>query len=70
MEVGVKGVTTALYVRVSTDKQADEGFSLDAQQERLEAFCQAQGWTVNSDHVYVDVGISGKSTDGQKGILM
>ena len=29
---------TALYIRVSTDKQADEGFSLDAQRTRLDAY--------------------------------
>ena len=53
---------TALYIRVSTDKQADEGFSLDAQRTRLDAYCIAQGWTVCADHVYVD-SVSGKNTD-------
>lgn len=53
---------TALYIRVSTDKQADEGFSLDAQRTRLDAYCIAQGWTVCPDHVYVD-SVSGKNTD-------
>lgn len=55
--------TTALYVRVSTDKQADEGYSLDAQQEKLQAYCMAQEWTVQPGHVYVDAGITGKTTD-------
>lgn len=54
---------TALYIRVSTEKQADEGFSLDSQKERLQAFCVAHGWTVDERHVYVDAGISGKTTD-------
>lgn len=63
MELGVKVDNTALYIRVSTDKQANEGFSLDAQRERLEAFCVAQGWAVNANHVYVDAGQSGKTTD-------
>lgn len=62
LELGAKVEVTALYVRVSTEKQADEGFSLDAQQERLQAFCQAQGWTVDTNHIYIDAGISGKST--------
>lgn len=53
---------TALYIRVSTDKQADEGFSLDAQRTRLDAYCVAQGWTVCADHVYVD-SVSGKNTE-------
>lgn len=31
------------YIRVSTDEQASEGFSLDAQRARLQAYCTAQG---------------------------
>ena len=54
---------TALYIRVSTDKQAEEGFSLDAQEEKLYAYCVAQGWTVCEGHVYVDAGMSGKTAD-------
>ena len=54
---------TALYVRVSTDKQVDEGYSLDAQAKRLGAYCEAQGWTVDARHIFVDAGVSGKSTD-------
>lgn len=57
------GGATALYIRVSTAKQADEGFSLDAQRVKLDAYCTAQGWTVDEDHVYVDEGASAKSTD-------
>jgi len=53
---------TALYVRVSTDNQAEHGFSLDEQQERLRAHCVAQGWSVNEDHIYIDAGVSGKSS--------
>ena len=30
-ELTAAPVTTALYVRVSTERQADEGYSLDAQ---------------------------------------
>ena len=54
---------TALYMRVSTAQQADEGFGLDVQRTRLEAQCTAQGWRVCPEHVYTDAGISGKSTD-------
>lgn len=54
---------TAIYIRVSTQKQADEGFSLEAQQERLEAYCKAQGWLVDAADIYIDAGASGKSTD-------
>ncbi len=61
--LGLQDAITALYIRVSTGKQAEEGFSLEAQQERLQAYCTAQGWTVGADHIYVDAGISGKTTD-------
>jgi len=50
----------AIYTRVSTEDQAKEGYSLAAQKERLEAFCDAQGWDVAE--FYVDEGHSGRST--------
>ncbi|HOB39252.1 MAG TPA: recombinase family protein [Methanomassiliicoccaceae archaeon] len=49
----------AIYTRVSTDDQAEEGYSLEAQMERLEAYCEAQGWEVAEK--YVDDGFSGRS---------
>ncbi len=51
----------ALYTRVSTEDQAKEGFSLDAQSERLHAFCRAQGWTVAQE--YVDDGHTGRNVN-------
>ncbi|MBR2394881.1 MAG: recombinase family protein, partial [Candidatus Methanomethylophilaceae archaeon] len=36
----------ALYARVSTEDQAKEGFSLDAQIKRLEAYCKVRGWDI------------------------
>ena len=63
LPLGAKAPVTALYIRVSTEKQADEGFSLDAQERRLQAFCTAQEWIVDDKHIYVDAGVSGKSTD-------
>ncbi|WP_206922037.1 recombinase family protein [Alicyclobacillus suci] len=47
----------ALYERVSTDEQAQSGFSLDAQKERLEAYCKSQGWS-DFEH-FTDDGYSG-----------
>lgn len=32
------------YIRVSTEDQAREGFSLDAQAGRLRKYCEAKGW--------------------------
>ena len=57
---------TALYVRVSTELQAVEGFSLEAQQKQLEAYCFAHGWHVCPEHIYIDAGKSGKSTDREQ----
>jgi DNA invertase Pin-like site-specific DNA recombinase len=54
---------TALYIRVSTERQAQEGNSLAAQEKRLRDYCSAHGWNVADDHVYTDAGISGKSTE-------
>ncbi len=51
--------SVALYTRVSTEDQAKEGFSLDAQLDRLQAYCKARGWEVAS--TYVDDGHSGRN---------
>lgn len=48
----------AIYIRVSTSEQADKGYSIDEQRERLIAYCKAMGWEMSG--VYVDGGYSGK----------
>jgi site-specific DNA recombinase len=50
----------ALYTRVSTEDQAREGFSLDAQLERLRLYAKAQAWEIAGE--YVDEGHSGRTT--------
>ncbi|WP_412547077.1 recombinase family protein [Peribacillus simplex] len=50
---------TAIYMRVSTEEQAKEGYSLSAQQEKLEAFCFSQGWELKG--VYCEEGQSAKN---------
>jgi site-specific DNA recombinase len=35
-----------LYTRVSTDEQASSGYSLEDQLDKLEAYCDQQGWEV------------------------
>lgn len=50
---------TALYLRVSTEAQADEGYSLAAQAEKLEAYCRMKG--VARFKRYVDGGFSGSN---------
>lgn len=41
------------YARVSTEKQGDNGVSLEAQQERIFAYCKARGW--DAPRVWVEV---------------
>ncbi|MBP3831047.1 MAG: recombinase family protein [Clostridia bacterium] len=48
-----------LYMRVSTDDQAKEGFSLPEQKERLENFCKFKGYEIID--YYQDAGISAKT---------
>lgn len=62
-QLGISTDCTALYIRVSTDKQADEGFSIDAQQAKLRAYCTAHDYHVCEDHIYIDAGVSGKTAD-------
>ena len=50
-----------LYVRVSTQEQAKEGYSIDEQIERLRDYCKAMGWIIVK--IYTDAGYSGASTD-------
>lgn len=49
----------AIYSRVSTEDQAKEGFSLEAQLKRLRAYCRARGWEIAGE--FVDDGHSGRS---------
>ncbi|HAN93427.1 MAG TPA: hypothetical protein DCQ33_15290 [Nitrospira sp.] len=55
------GVRVVGYIRVSTDMQALEGISLDAQRARLQAYCTAQELMLVD--VIADEGQSAKSLD-------
>ena len=50
---------TALYCRVSTDAQYEEGYSIDAQTELLEAYCKSR--QITNYKPYVDGGFSGSN---------
>lgn len=50
-----------IYIRVSTQEQAEEGYSVGAQTDRLRAYCKAKGWNVQQ--IYTDPGFSGSNTD-------
>jgi len=54
-------VRAAVYLRVSTEEQSREGYSIAAQRDRLLAFCKAQGWDVVG--IYADEGYSSATLD-------
>lgn len=54
-------MNVAIYVRVSTEEQAREGFSIAAQRERLKMFCDSQGWNITKE--YIEEGRSAKNTE-------
>ena len=58
MENKVKNLC-GLYLRVSTEDQAREGFSLPEQRERLETFCKFKSYEIVD--YYEDAGISAKT---------
>ncbi len=58
-ELAERTTRAAIYIRVSSEEQVREGYSLDAQEERLRAYVLSQGWTLAG--VYRDEGFSGKN---------
>ncbi len=53
-------VNTGIYVRVSTEEQAQHGFSVRAQIEKLTYYCEKiKNWVIFD--IYIDEGISGKN---------
>lgn len=49
----------AIYIRVSTQEQAEAGYSVGEQRERLLAYCKAKNYAVYD--VYIDGGFSGSN---------
>lgn len=58
--------TAAIYLRVSTRHQAEDGFSLDDQRATLTNLAASRGWTHT---VYEDAGISGETLEERPGML-
>ena len=50
-----------IYIRVSTEDQAREGFSLGEQEEKLRSLCQYKEYEIYN--VYKDAGISAKDME-------
>lgn len=53
----------AIYVRVSTEEQASEGYSISAQLQTLRQYAHLYDWQIAEE--YVDEGISGKDIKGR-----
>ncbi len=54
------------YIRVSTQDQAEEGISLEAQRAKIEAWCLVNDYSLVD--VFVDAGISGKAMGNREGL--
>jgi site-specific DNA recombinase len=50
---------TAIYVRVSTQDQAEEGYSIGRQTESLIKYCETREWSVS--RIFCDAGYSGSN---------
>ena len=57
----IKKIRVALYIRVSTQEQAKDGYSIQEQTERLKKFAEAHDWFIVN--IYTDAGHSGANTD-------
>lgn len=57
-------MTVAIYARKSTDQNgvADEQRSVRRQVEPAREYAERKGWVVADEHVYVEDGISGPSS--------
>lgn len=55
--------SVAIYIRVSTEQQAKEGYSIAAQKNNLCEFARKHNWNIYD--IYSDEGISGKSLDNR-----
>lgn len=65
-DIVMKGRKAAIYVRVSTEEQVKEGYSVPAQIEVLSHYCKLYNLEVYK--IYKDLGISGKSADNRSGL--
>jgi site-specific DNA recombinase len=54
------------YIRVSTEEQANQGVSLEAQRGKIAAYCGLHGPCLA--HTYADEGLSGKRADNRPGL--
>jgi len=57
----LKKLKAAIYIRVSTDAQREEGYSIDAQKEMLTAYCVSKG--IKDYDYYIDGGFTGSNIE-------
>ena len=64
-------MVAAIYARKSTDQKyiGDEHKSITRQVEHAKAYARDKGWTVATDHIYIDDGISGAEFANRPGFL-
>jgi len=51
-----KNLSTAIYVRVSTEEQAQEGYSIRGQIEKLKSYALLKEWDIFD--IYADEGVT------------
>jgi len=48
----------AVYIRLSSEEQAKEGYSPQTQKEKVLEFIKNNDYTIDEKHIYVDLGYS------------
>jgi site-specific DNA recombinase len=56
-----RGNRTVVYIRVSTDDQAEDPLNLVNQEKRCRIYCQQNGLSV--DRIFIDAGESARTSD-------
>lgn len=56
-------INTGIYIRVSTEEQVKDGFSIHAQKEKLTMYAKINDWKIYD--YYIDDGISGKNIEAR-----
>jgi DNA invertase Pin-like site-specific DNA recombinase len=58
----------AIYIRVSTEKQREEGASLEVQRDACRRYCEAHGWLVVAEFVDVQSGLDASRAQYQQAV--
>lgn len=61
-------INTGIYIRVSTEEQVNNGYSIRAQEEKLVSFCKIKDWNIYN--IYIDEGLSGKNISERNNLLL